>query len=68
MTSLKGFHNSFDNVIKEEKNKGIVSNQVNKFKKLNKEHIRRCIRSRILRTRKVNEEEYNKKYSDSDSD
>ena len=68
VTSIKDFHNSLDNVILEERKKGIISNQVNKFKKLNIEHIRRCIRSRILRTRKVNEEEYNKKYSDSDSD
>ena len=47
VTSLKGIHSSLDNVIKEEKNKGIVSNQVNKFKKFNKEHIRGYIRSGI---------------------
>ena len=54
-------------VLKEEKN--MFPKSVNKFKKLNKEPIRRCIRSRILGTKTLTKEEFNKKFPDNiDSD
>ena len=59
MTSITEFNKKLDNIINNEKNKGMIANQVNKFKKLNDEHFRRCIKSRILHTKKVSEEEYN---------
>ena len=55
-----------DKIIKEEKNKNLSPNYVNKFKKLFKEPPRHCIWSRILGTIEVSEEEYNKKVSESD--
>ena len=64
--SIKEYKKRMDKIIKEEKNKNLSPNSVNKFKKLFKEPPRRCIRSRILGTIEVSEEEYNKKVSESD--
>ena len=68
ITSVKDFNDKLENIITEEKDKGVVTNQVNKFKKLDDELVRRCIRSRILRTIKVSEEEYKKEISYIDND
>lgn len=64
--SIEDYKKRMDNILKEEKNKNLSPNSVNKFKKLNKEPNRRCIRSRILGTIKVSEEEYNKQAYDFD--
>ena len=62
MTSIKEFKQKLNNIIYEEKTIGMVSSQVNKFKKMKNEHVRRCIRSRILRTIKVNKDIIKKKF------
>ena len=64
--SIKEYKKRMDKIIKEEKNKNLSPNSVNKFKKLFKEPPRHCIWSRILGTNEVSEEEYNKKVSESD--
>ena len=64
--SIKEYKKRMDKIIKEEKNKNLSPNSVNKFKKLFKEPPRHCIWSRILGTIEVSEEEYNKKVSESD--
>ena len=66
LKSIKDYETRMNKIIKEEKNQNIFPNSINKFKKLSKEPHRRCIRSKILGTIKVSEEEYNKKISDSD--
>jgi len=66
INSISDYKKRMDIIIKEEKNKNIFPNSVNKFKKIIKEPYRRCIRSRILGTRMVSEEEYNKKTPDSE--
>ena len=63
---IKDYKQRMEEIIKEEKNQKISPNSVNKFKKLNEEPPRCCIRSRILGTILVSEEEYNKKMSESD--
>ena len=63
---IKDYKIRMDEIIKEEKKQKKSPTSVNKFKKLNEEPPRRCIRSRILGTIQVSEEEYNKKMSDSD--
>ena len=64
---IKDYKIRMDEIIKEEKKQKKSPTSVNKFKKLNEEEPpRRCIRSRILGTIQVSEEEYNKKMSDSD--
>jgi len=63
---IKDYKIKMNEIIKEEKKQKKSPTSVNKFKKLNEEPPRRCIRSRILGTIQVSEEEYNKKMSDSD--
>ena len=63
---IKDYKIRMDEIIKEEKKQKKSPTSVNKFKNLNEEPPRRCIRSRILGTIQVSEEEYNKKMSDSD--
>ena len=60
INSLTEYREKLNKIIKEEKKKKLTPNNVNKFKKINQGHIRRCIRSRILGEFKVSEEEYNK--------
>ena len=60
INSLTEYREKLNKIIKEEKKKKLTPNNVNKFKKLDQGHIRRCIRSRILGEFKVSEEEYNK--------
>lgn len=60
--SIRKYEKRMKNIFKEEKN--ISPKSVNKFKKLNKEHVRRCIRSRILGTKIYTKEEFLKKFPD----
>ena len=60
INSLTEYREKLKKIIKAEKKKKLTPNNVNKFKKINQGHIRRCIRSRILGEFKVSEEEYNK--------
>ena len=55
INSVSDFNQRLNDIINEEKNNGLIENQINKFKKLNEEPVRRCIRSRILRTIKIDE-------------
>ena len=48
--SIKEYNDSLDIIIKEEKTLNLGHDPVNKFKKLGDEPVRRCIRSRILKT------------------
>lgn len=64
--SIKEYKKKLEEVIKEEKTQGFISEQVNKFKKLNNDSKSRCFRSQIFGEKKVTKEEYNKKFSDSD--
>ena len=63
---IKDYKIKMNEIIKEEKKQKKSPTSVNKFKNLNEEPPRRSIRSRILGTIQVSEEEYNKKMSDSD--
>ena len=54
-TSISVYNSELEKIIQKEKNQNLVPQQVNKFKKLNEEPIRWCIRSRILRTVKANQ-------------
>ena len=60
INSLTDYRDKLKKIIMAEKKKKLTPNNVNKFKKINQGHIRRCIRSRILGEFKVSEEEYNK--------
>lgn len=64
--SVPKYKNRMVKILKEEKN--LLPKSVNKFKKLNKEHVRRCIRSRILGTKTYSKEEFIKKFPDSYDD
>ena len=55
INSVSDFNQRLNDIINEEKNNGLIENQINKFKKLKEEPVRRCIRSRILRTIKIDE-------------
>ena len=50
INSVSEFNQRLNDIIIDEKNNSLIENQINKFKKLNEEPVRRCIRSRILRT------------------
>ena len=54
-TSISVYYSELDKIIQKEKNQNLIPQQVNKFKKLNEEPIRWCIRSRIFRTVKINQ-------------
>ena len=69
--SFKNYREKLSEIIEEEKSIKLIKSPVNKFKKLEKEKPRICIRSRILGTKLVTAEEYNKRlefYDDSDED
>ena len=54
-TSISAYNSELDKIIQNEKKQKLFPQQVNKFKKLNEEPIRWCIRSRIFRTVKNNQ-------------
>lgn len=55
-TSVNDYYTQLDKIINNEKCKNLVPQQVNKFKKLESQKVRWCIRSRILGTVRMNED------------
>ena len=56
-TSIVEYNSQLNKIIQKEKSQNLNTQQVNKFKKLEDEKIRWCIRSRILRTVKMNKDD-----------
>lgn len=64
--STKKYNEQLEKIINEEKNDNLISNSINKFKKI-KRFPRRCIKSKIFEEKMATQEEYdNLKLSDSD--
>ena len=66
ITSLKTYKEKLNAIIQEEKKEKLIPLQANKFKKLNNDPPRRCIRSRILGVQRAVKKDYIEISSDSD--